>query len=563
MVSSVVTKPLRAGSGAKASLLILLVLVAMAFTVHLLPLSFSNYPFNNDGLTESVAAENIVRTGHIQLPSIRSVNGTHSESTPVFNIFLAFSGGLLGQDPMFASQFVVAGFSILTVLGAYLLAQMVTGDRRSAIVAAVFVCGFGTFLFQTASVWKVALGMPLFMLLMYAYANRTQRRMRALEIGVLLLVPLVHHLIAFVCYMTLGYLTIWSIVFTLMKGKMTRRHYEDMAIVGVASLFALLYYYEVAFGRLAYLEPLTGMLPLIFVAGILSLIAIAVLAMKNHWYGTFAPIPAIGLIVVILWDYEDPLFPYKPSAPAYLFILVGAMAVCVFFAWYGFEKIIENQASKFRAIPVGLLLPALTVILFALISPAVENKLQLIYRSFDLAVPALALGAATAFGAFFSSKRKRTVALLAVLIGAILVTLPFGVYTSQLLGIRHDTQGYEVDSIGWIDGHSKSTEVQSDERISYIAMSVFGIGKDNRLPQHLLTNASLAPELYYVYEESWANQGVNDFPRGMVKPSGDFMSGLLHVEDVMYIGGEKSDQVVVFKATSIGQTYCNWYPWVQ
>jgi hypothetical protein len=544
-----------------SSLSAVLVLSLVAVSVHLLPLSFSQFPFNNDGLTESVTAQNIIDDHHFHFPKLLSLDTTHSEGTPVFNVVLAFLSSALGVPVIRVSQFMVAMFASLTIVGIYLIVHTMTGDRRAALVSGLVAAFYGTFVFLTASVWKESLGIALFVLLLYAYSKRERTEMLALEAAILLVVPFVHHLAAFVCYMTVGYLTLWSWIFAVRRGQLRTRHYYDLAVAVVPPAIALTYYYLVSFGRLSYFDPETGLLPMVVIVLAISIVSSLVLFRRSHWRGTFSPIPAVAVLALVVWDYYNPIFQYEPAVgEGYYFTLIVATAALVSIAWYGLERVIESS-SPFRAIPIGALLPAITILGFAFLSPSVENKHQLVYRSFDFADPAIfiCIGFATSLLAH-ERKRRRFVALAAVAVVLALITLPFGLYTEELTGVRHDTQDYEVDAVRWVvEGvEGRSPYVMSDERISYICASMFGVGKDTRLPSYLSDNMDLAPDVYYFYEESWSEEGVNDYPRGTVVISDTYMAALLSAENVLYVGGDVEDQAIIFMATGIGQAASNW-----
>lgn len=542
---------------------LLFVVSLLAFSIHLLPLSISPYPFNNDGLTEVYIADRIIETGHVSIPNPSHFATTHSQSTPVFDTMLAFVSTVVGADPMFASQWMIAAISPLVAVTTYAMLMMFCGDRRASLAGAFFATMFGTFVYLTASVWKESLGMCLYVLLVYAYSNRQDKRMNILAIIIMFTIPFVHHLVAVVSYMTIAYLVGWSWVVALRNGAPRKRHYHDLIIVIVVVFAALAYYISVSFDRLSYVDSMTSFILIAASMLLFFLPMIVVLSMKSHSKWTFAPVPAAIVLTIAYLDYSGWFFSYKPSAPwMYYSILMIASAVMIAFAWYGMEVIIESR-SRYRAIPMGMLLPAATLIFFAIVSPSVTNKQQMIYRSFDFADPALGLGIGIAFFAILRAPKLKDYAkpLLAAFIALLFVSLPFGINTTGLLGLRHDTQAFEVDALEWLVSSENGTTlvVQNDERMSYIGTALFGIGKNNKLPYILDRNASLSPGTHYVYEEIWSTQGVNDFPRGLIKPSTTFMSMLFDAENVTYIGGGFGNRLFIFSPSFIGQTHYNWY----
>jgi len=303
--------------------MLLLVLGILSFSVHLLPASISQYPFNNDSLLEVRAAREIIDTGQLDLFRTGDSGATHSESTPAWNVLLAFAASLMGMDPMFVTQPVVASVAPGITLMVFLLAFSLTRDTRSATIAALFVTLFGTFLYLSSSGWKLPLGVLLYIMVVYAYSMRDNVRMRILMVLLLMVIPLVHHLVALIAYMTIAYLTGWSWFHVLAYGRPTRRHYLDLAtIVGFAAL-SMGYYYVVSLDRLSYIGSWKGLLLLFATMGLMLLLATVVLLRKSHSKLSFAPIPAILLFVLAVLDYQGYLFDYRPAQDA-VFLRAGA-----------------------------------------------------------------------------------------------------------------------------------------------------------------------------------------------------------------------------------------------
>jgi len=540
-----------------------LLLLLMAFSIHLLPLSFSSYPFNNDSLVEGRAAREILDTGELALPWANNQTSTHSESTPAWNLVLAFFGGVLGMDPMFASQWAVAAMAPVAALTVYLLLLNICRDRKAALMGSFFITLFGTFVYLTASGWKESIGVALYFLLIYVYTRRDLMPMKFVLILVLLTLPFVHHLIALVAYMTVLFLTGWSLVFAAAHGVTKRRHVEDTLIIVLFCALALGYYGFVSFDKLSYIGSASSLLLLLGTMLLFFLGATVILLLPSHLKFTFAPIPAALIVILAYADYNGKAFDYTPSTSAFNYYLIAvAGAITLFFAWYGLEYVIESK-SRYRAVPIGLLLPPLTLMGFALMSPTVEDKHQLIYRTFDMADPAIALGLGIAIFALFEKKRlKRYAPIIAAgVIALLLTTLPYGLYTEEFTGVRHDTQKFEMEAFEWVkDSHWNETPyIWTDERLSFIAWTVYDLNRNNLLPYRLVQNLSFVPGDYNIYEEYWSTRGVSDYPRGITQPTPEFMDSVIYVQNVFYISGPTDDQLIIIQHSWIGQIHNNWY----
>ena len=544
-------------------LVAILLLAVLAFSTRLMPLHISPYPFNNDSLTDTVLADGIMSNGHLAHIVDIGTSSTHSTAIPALDVLLAFVASSLGTTPVICSQALIAVVSLVTIVGVYIVGRRLTGDPTGGLVSGIAAALFGTFVFSTGSVWKESLGIGLLVLAVFSFVSRNDRRYWMLCFVLLMLMPLVHHLVFAIVLLIFSFPVIWSWIFALSHGSLRKRHYRDAVLVAIPLVWSILYYSYVSLDRLAILGSAirVGLIVSAFV--LLCLVQAALLLQRRHYPYTLAPIPGIGLVLLVLLDYSGYIFPYASSAIPFYLLLAVAFGFVLSLAWYGLEIAIE-EGSAYRAVQLAMLLSPLAVVGFGLTSGLTRESHQIFYRSFDFVDFFLFFGAGTAIVALRRKKRRRSYFTLGTLfVASLLISFPFAYESEPLLGVRHDTQEYEVDALSWIvdtSGNSSSLRIQSDERISHIAMSLFGIDKENNLPSELRLNLSLPPNIMFVLEHSWTTTGVNDYPRGEVVLAPEYVRLLLSVEDVMYVGGDHSDQLVIFTATSIGQTANDWYP---
>jgi len=533
---------------------ILLTLTVLAVTTRLLPLSISHLPFNNDGITESRISSDIVASGHLDYPKDSFYVGTHSTAMPTFNVWLAFASSVLGSSPYDSAQILISFISALTICAIYLLAFRLTGDSRLAFVSGVVLCLFGTFVFLTASTWKNSLGVALMVLLFYAYSRRNELRMLLLEIAILASLPVVHHGVAVVAYLSIAYLTLWSLFYGIKERSLNKRHVYDAMIVGLLSTSAIAYYHASSLDRLSDVASRSNSLSLIATIVIAGVATVIVLNMKSHARYSYAPIPATLVFVLFVWDYFDPFFPYAQGAPESVILLAIATCVLIGVAWLGFEEVIEGK-SRFRAIPLGMLVPVITLLLYALLSSPRVDSHQIVFRTYDYADPAIAVGIAFGVLHFRNRPKARAYTLVAVF-GALLVSLPFAYATGPLTGVRHDTQEYEVDAFDWLSGATQPhSMLQSDERLSYVARALNDFNRlGPSLGYRINLNATLGIGVFYVLETEWTTVGVNDYPNGYLVLNQDSVERTLNSSNVMYVGGPNSNRLMIFEASLPGQS---------
>ena len=411
----------------------------------------------------------------------------------------------------------------------------------------------GTFVFTTGSVWPEALGFGLLVLALLSFVKRSAREFRMMCFTILMILPLVHHLVAAVALITFSFLVLWSWYFAAMKTKLKSRNLIDLETVLVPALWAVIYYSYVSLDRLSVFGSALGIALMVSSFALMGLISIVVLSMKSHVKYTFGPLVGVGFATLLVLDYSGYVNPYTPSAPetAYLLLVVCA-SFLVSLAWYGSELIVEHM-QVYRAVQIGLLVSPLMIIGYGLARGASALSQQILYRTFDFLDIFIFLG----IGAAIFGLRARRAGLYTVLSLLVILTLaisfPFGYASEQLLGVRHDSQGYEIDALGWTRGHNNNTHLLADERLSHMGSSLYGFPKDASLPDHLKHGVQISSTWICLAEKSWTSAGVNDYPAGLVVIPWSNFTMTLDAANVLYLGGSLRDQAVVFTGSEVGQ----------
>ena len=519
-----------------------------AFSTRLLPLAISQYPYNNDALTELSITEEILRTGHMSHSEDLRWNTTHSLVTPALDIMLAFLASVVGSTPQNCSQLLGALVAVSTIGFLFLLGRLFTGTLEGAVAAALAGILFGTFVFTTGSVWKLMLGINLLTFVVLGFVRRENRSYQALTFLTLIILPLTHHLATAIAFITFAYLVIWGWYFALAHRSFSRRHLSDVIVIGVPAVFALLYYATTSFNRL--LEFSDPQILVILVSGFLLLTAAAVfiLSDRRHVKWSFGPLVGAGIAIVAALDYYGFVFTYTPSASDLYLFLICAYAFMAGMAWYGTEIMIEGP-SAYRAVQVGLFVSPMAILGFGILI----GSHQIVYRSFDLLDIFLFLGCAVAL-MHVRRKRRRFYAVLgSAFIVLLAVSFPFGYASGPLLGVRHDTQAYEADAFAWLENKDDIISIVTDERLSYTARSLYGLHAGPTIPYYLKIPPPFpAYQWYFIVEDSWTTEGVNNYPEGKFVVSQEVYTLILEASNVLYVGGPADDRIQVFLVSYFG-----------
>lgn len=525
-------------------LTVFFVILLAALATRLLPLSISQYPYNNDSLIECGMASEISSTGHLDFSHDSPWYGTHSVVTPVLDILLSFTSSSLGTKSLEFAQVLTAIIFALTACGIFILTRMMTGSVVGGFGASIAAITLGTFVFTTGSAWKVSLGMALLTLLFIAYVRRDQPRFRILVFLILLLLPLVHHLVTAIGFLAGGYFLVWSWLFALTRSSVSRRHYLDMLTVVPPILFGLAYYGAELSDRLGMFSSLIRVALFVSCFLLLALLSFAILSLRSHVKLSFAPAIGVGMAALLFLDYTGYLYPYTAAASDLYILLIVSSSYIMAFAWYGAEIMVETK-PVYRAILLGLFMSPLTIILFGLSLGFTGLSHQILYRGFDFLDFFIFVGLGLAVAVMSTRLSRKNLFLLSTAFVCLLITFPFGYFTSDLLGVRHDTAAYEADAVEWIAAHDGAPQVVSDERVGRIAYSLIWVEKRSYLPHDLLTDVPMQPGMYYVMEDSWMSVGVNDYPYGRAIIPESLYLETLEESNVLYVSGPMANRLQI------------------
>ena len=197
-------------------------------------------------------------------------------------------------------------------------------------------------------------------------------------------------------------------------------------------------------------------------------------------------------------------------------------------------------------VQLSLILAPLIVILFGIGTGSQSLSLKFVYRTFDFLQFFIFLGIGVVI-ADLGVKKIGASRLICIAVTVSLVcSFPFGFFTYSLLGVRHDTQAYELDSVYWLSEHSEDPNIVSDERLAYIARSTIWIEKRASLPYNIMLGNMLSPGYFHMAEDSWTVTGVNVFPEGLAVIDALRMQLIIDKCTVVYVGGPTEDKLYVF-----------------
>lgn len=434
---------------------------------------------------------------------------------------------------------------MLTVGAVFILGREFSGTTIGGIIASMAALLSGTFVFTTGSAWKLSLGFALTAFLYLAFIKRDLPRYRLLTLSILCVLIFVHHLAAVVNLIAFAFMLSWSWTVALSQSNITRRLWGDTVITLLPIMVAAIYY-SVALDDRHYVyasEAKIAVFLCIFL--IVSVVAFYTMRARIHRNFTFAPLVGAIIATILILDYCGFVFPYKTSAhPAYIILIISA-ALMLTVAWYGTELIVMRR-RRFMTVQLSLILAPLIVILFGMGTGSQYLSLKFVYRTFDFLQFFIFLGIGVAIADIGVRKIGASRLICIAVTVSLVCSFPFGFFTYGLLGVRHDSQAYELDSMYWLSEHAEDPIIVSDERLAQMARSTIWVEKRTSLPHNLILGNMLSPGYFYMAEDIWTVTGVNNFPDGLAIIDAFRMQLILEICTVVYVGGPAEDKLYIF-----------------
>src|SRR5436853_4344019 len=225
----------------KSDAAIVAALVCLALAARLVPLTFSPLPFSVDGFAMARVSSDIMARGAWAIDPASP--NSYNQKLGGFSLLWAVTAEVAGLSPLVHAQLYLPLITCLAVLPGYLFGAKATGRRLGGFAAGLFLALFGSFLNVTSGVAKESIALLVFTMAVLLFHERADPRKRALAVVLLIFLPFLHALTAF---LTLGMLAALVVVAhrrALFRGRFSWRALALDVVTGPALALAALGYY--------------------------------------------------------------------------------------------------------------------------------------------------------------------------------------------------------------------------------------------------------------------------------------------------------------------------------
>ena len=546
--------------------IISLFIISLAF--RFIPLMFSNLPFNIDGFPLVRISEDIIESGHWSLsyPEGTSELAIYNAKMPIFSILISIFSIVFGKSPLEIVQVLMPFMSSTAVILIYFIAFKITKNQLVSFFAGLALALNGLYVYFGAAVMKETLGLVLLILAVYLYYTREDLRKRIMASVLILILPLTHHLTAWICFIMVSLLMLSSNALHWNRGTFKRNRFAiDFFSGPFLFIFTVLYYEAV---DLAFFNRISGINDIalfssVFILGAIFSIMFSLPKKKikpvKVIINKTAIVPIIGFGLLVLNHYKR-IFPgtIHTTTPFLIYFLPYLLLISI--AVIGLN-VVAKRKTEHRPLVAALILAPFIVIIYALVKSLDAFTFMLIYRSYDYIDFGLAI--CTGIGAGYIINRivkilfkkkepsKTTFGLKAVLsiifILICLSTVPLAYNGQEFFGVQDATYDHEFEAMNWLDENIPKQEIESDERLCDIIDPYFDLKCDKTLPLKLKWGKSLDRESVLLMEDKWKDYGAQMSPMEPKVISQKTFDNTIGENNLIYNTGGYGSQIFIVK----------------
>ncbi len=535
----------------RSTILALILLLLVAFVARSISLQWSPLPYNIDGLSELRVTWDILDAHHFEFSQTSSLLESYVPDMPLLALVFAFFSSVTGIDPQHSSMFVSALLGAITVSLFFLVFRQHWDTHKGALASTLVLALTGSFVFSSGCTWKESLGFVFLALALYSYQLRDQPQYRLLLGSSLLLTIFTHHHITIAAFVIVTFAVIIDLASRTGKEDsklLSRRELLDALTVITAWTVAIVYYWHVHLPYIDYLSPRTDLYLYLSVAALILLVAVRMSRrdrpLSRLPLGLSVPIAGVALMI---YNYNHPVFPGLPGPTSLIAVPFLAYLILVAPAWEG-ARIALRPRGETKNLLLAMLLGPLSLILFAFLRSNDATSQLIIYRTFDLIMPAFALLIGVGFAFIVKGRVRLGIAAGASLVIVCASTLPIAYGSQELFGVENQTYWFEYDAVEWLSEHGVSSYT-SDQRLGETGGRLFDMNVSRGLPYDLREGIALNGSSFFVLEHQWSKKGAQEFPFGTVIVKNETITTTLNESSVFYVGGPLGNQFVGFRTT--------------
>lgn len=547
-------------------LLAISALFIIGLAVRFIPLLFSSLPFNIDGFPLVRISEDITDSGRWSLSYYEGTSDliTYNNKMPVFSLILSTFSLIFGKAPMEVAQYIIPFLSSIAIVIIYVIAYKITKNEMVSFFSGLVLALNGFYVYLGAAVMKQTIGLVILLMAVYLYQGRKDPKKRVLASLFLLILPLTHHLAAWIAFVMISLLMLASNAQMWYRGSFrSKRFIIDFFSGPLLFIFTLLYYESVNlgfYGRVSSINDF-ALFASIFILGSLLGVLFSLPKKRKKPKKVLLNrtlIILIGGLAILLANHYKMIFPGTIRTTTAMLMYLIPYLLLLIIGIIGLN-VIATRRTEYKPFIAAIMLGPLIVILFAMLKGLDAFTFILVYRSYDYIDFGLAICAGVGAGFVinrmvkrFASKENATRAAFGikasfsvVFLVICLSTVPLAYNGQEFYGVQDATYEYEFEAMSCLSDVDEDNHISSDERLSDIMNPYFGLDSDKTLPWKLKYGKEVESKTIIIIEDKWTRRGAQMSPMEPVKISKEVFDDILEKNDVIYTSGPIGSQIYI------------------
>jgi len=547
-----------------------ILLFLVAFSARLVPLQFSNLPYNLDGFPLARISELIISNEGLSNPASYTGLISYNAKMPVFSLLLSQFSLVLGIEPLVLMPYFSALIGSLAVIFIYILTRELTHNDVAAFSAGLFAALSGLFVYVTTAAMKQLLAIVLLCFIFYLFSKRKDWRFRIGLIMTLAILPFTHHLTMLIALLALSFALVGTAFRRSEEHVKTFKELILDIVTGPGILLLSLIYYQSV--NLEFVSEVTNMNDIVLLASVAILMAViarmlSITVQTKPWFflgkdddksvglGSIFDEKVLVLIIGIGALFLNRRFHIFTGAQLTSDLLLDLIIPYLALAVIGLMGFNVIRYSKFprRYLLVGMFLAPLSIMIFSMLRSLDVFGFMMVYRSYNFIDIPLAIvvgvGMAFIFGRLMLwAKEKpilKTIPAVAMIVFIVLsaASLPLAYNSERAFDVQEITYNYELEAMEWAYAHN-ITSIYSDQRYSDIIEPYYNVNS-GRTGAWRLERGEIGHDKIMLVSWYWTEGGAQFYPLGRIYFDESEMSGYLDSWDVYYIGGPQGKEMVI------------------
>jgi hypothetical protein len=554
----------------KYSVQLAFLLLLIALCARLVPLQFSDLPYNIDGFPLARISDIMIDTGKI--PDAAGFEGLlgYNMKLPVFSMVLAMFSLVLGIEPLALLPYFCALIGSLSVIFVYALARELTENELAAFSAGMFAALTGLFVYVTTAAMKQLLAITLLCFILYLYSRRRDWRFRLAMVAGLFILPFTHHLTSLIALLALSFSLAGTAFRRSEHHVRTPGEFVLDALTGPCILLVSLLYYR--FANLEIVDEVMNLNDAVLLASVALISAVAarmlsMTAQTKPWFfmrGSEGKgltvwnildekvlVLVVGIGALYLNSRMHVFLGGRMTSDTLLRLIFPYLLLAVL-ALIGFNVL---RYSKFprRHIMVGMFLAPICVMVFSMLRGLDVFGFMVAYRSYNFMDIPLAIAAGVGLAYIVGILKKlsnkqafyKPLPVFAVGIFILLcaMSLPLAYNSQEAFGVQEVTMPHEMSAMGWAAEHG-ITEIAADQRYGDIIEPYWDVKADKTGPWRIQANAMTSGSTI-IMSASWTHAGAQMYPLENVVFSEASVNNFLDASNVCYVGGPAGEEIYI------------------